>query len=99
MSLRVDPAALRRFGDAVSGVAGSIGGLDLSSPFADAQVALPGTAFSAVCVGGYDAAAAALRNVCLRLVEISEIAHGTAGDYDVTEADFTRMLDAMDVPS
>ncbi|AQA21035.1 hypothetical protein BTZ20_4118 [Rhodococcus sp. MTM3W5.2] len=99
MSLKVDPAMLRRFGDAVSGVSESIAGLDVSSPFADSQQALPGTQFSVVCADGFEATTAALRNVCSRLVTISNIAHGTANDYEVAEADFTAKLHVMDVPS
>ncbi|MFG1784490.1 hypothetical protein ACGFIU_18785 [Rhodococcus oryzae] len=99
MSLKVDPEMLRKFGDAVSGASDSIAGLDVSSPFVDSQQALPGTQFGDACVAGFEATAAALRNVCTRLVAISEIAHGTANNYDVSEADFTAKLHVMDVPS
>ncbi|MFC7449690.1 hypothetical protein [Rhodococcus daqingensis] len=97
--MKVDPEMLRKFGDAVSGVSDSIAGLDVSSPFVDSQQALPGTQFSDVCVDGFEVTAAALRNVCSRLMTISEIAHGTANNYDVTETDFTAKLHVMDVPS
>ncbi|RVW03689.1 hypothetical protein EF834_08410 [Rhodococcus spongiicola] len=62
---------LRRFAAAITDVADSIIGADVSTPFADSEAALPGT----------------------------EFAHGTAGEYEVSEADFTGMLHAMDVPA
>lgn len=99
MSLMVDPEMLRRFGDAMKGVAESISGLDLSTPFADSETALPGTEFSKVCVDGLEATGAALRNVCLRLMEVEEVARGVAGKYEVTEDVFETMLHTMDVPS
>ncbi|WP_157109571.1 hypothetical protein [Rhodococcus sp. WMMA185] len=97
--MNVDVEMLRGFADAVSGVSESIAGIDVSSPFADSEVALPGTEFAKVCVAGVQETSAALRNLHLRLTEVSEIAKGTAGKYEVSETDFTGMLRAMDVPS
>lgn len=97
MSLIVDPEMLRQFSSAVAGTSESLAGLDVSSPFVDCQEALPGTEISTVSVRGCDAVAAALRNVCVRLGVISQISTGTANNYEVSEADFSEMLNAMDV--
>ncbi|RVW00516.1 hypothetical protein EF834_17125 [Rhodococcus spongiicola] len=90
---------LRRFATAITDVADTIIGTDVSTPFADSEAALPGTEFAKVCVAGLEATGAALGNLHSRLTEISEIAHGTAGEYEVSEADFTGMLHAMNVPA
>ncbi|WP_072688856.1 hypothetical protein [Rhodococcus marinonascens] len=97
--MNVDVEMLRKFADAVAGVSESIAGIDVSTPFADSEVALPGTEFAQVCVAGVQETGAALTNLYHRLTEVSEIAQGTAGKYEVSEADFTGMLDAMDVPA
>ncbi|WP_072687012.1 hypothetical protein [Rhodococcus marinonascens] len=43
---------LRRFSEAVTGVAESINGIDVSTPFTDSEAALPGTEFATVCAVG-----------------------------------------------
>ncbi|MFD1811812.1 hypothetical protein [Rhodococcus gannanensis] len=97
--MKVDPDKLRSFADSVSGVSRSLASVDVSSPFAEAQGALPGTTFGDACTAGFDAGALGLRNVCRRLSEVARIARGNADGYDVTEATFTGALHAMDVPA
>ncbi|WP_139277835.1 hypothetical protein [Rhodococcus marinonascens] len=98
MTLKVDPGMLEQFARAVAGAAREITEVDLTTPFAESQTAAPGTDLSNVCVTACDAGIAALQNLCLRLSEVAEIAHGTAGNYDVTESDFVGMLSELDIP-
>ncbi|MFF0817571.1 hypothetical protein ACFYVR_20745 [Rhodococcus sp. NPDC003318] len=100
--MKVDPDMLRSFAESVSEVSRSLASVDVSSPFADAQGALPGTAFDDVCTAGLGATAVGLRNVCRMLGEIARIARiarGNAADYDVSEADFTGARHTMDAPA
>lgn len=98
MALKVDPGMLEQFARAVAGAAREITEVDLSTPFAESQTAASGTELSDICVAACDAGITALQNLCLRLSEVAEIAHGTAGNYDVTETDFVEMLNELDVP-
>lgn len=86
---------LRQFGSAASRTSESLAGLDVSTPFADCQEALPGTELPAVAVRGCDAAATAIKNVCLRLGAISQISMGTANNYEVAETVFSEILSSM----
>lgn len=97
--MKVDPGALRKFAETASSAGDSLANVDVSSPFADSQGAMPGTEFAAVGTEGYEVVAGVLKNICIRLSSISDIARGSANNYEVSESDFTSMLDAMDVPS
>lgn len=97
MALTVDPEMLRQFSSAASRTSESLRGLDVSTPFAECQEALPGTEIASVAVRGCDATATAIKNVCLRLGAISKISAGTANTYEVAETDFSEMLKSMGV--
>ena len=97
--MQVDPDALRRFAEFASSTSGALARVDVSSPFVDSQGAVPGTAFSKLGADGYVIVADVLRNLCSRLSAMSQIARGSADNYDVAESDFSSSLAAMDVPS
>ncbi|NLE81836.1 MAG: hypothetical protein GX610_20100 [Rhodococcus sp.] len=98
MAMMVDPEILERFAGVVGSVAGDISDMDVSTPFAESQNAFPGTDMFVICSEAHDASALALQNLCKRVIEVSEIATGSAKKYRVTEDDFVGMLHAMDLP-
>lgn len=97
MTMLVDPDMLEEFAGSVTFVAQEISDMDVSTPFAESQDALPGTEMFDVCADAHDAGALALQNLCKRVVEVAEIATGSAKKYWVAEDDFVGMLHAMDV--
>ncbi|MGW0019783.1 hypothetical protein ACWDUD_15760 [Rhodococcus sp. NPDC003382] len=98
VTLKVDPEALRAFAASVTGTAEAIAEWNIGEPFEQSQSALPGTDFAELCVRTNLAAAFALSNVHSRLLEIADLADGSANDYEITEADFVAALSAMDLP-
>ncbi|MDV2478278.1 hypothetical protein F8M49_27910 [Rhodococcus zopfii] len=71
---------------------------NIAEPFVLSQSALPGTDFDNVCIRGNIATAFALSNMHSRLLEIADLADGSANDYEITESDFVAALSAMDLP-
>ena len=98
MALEVDPDALRAFAASVTSAAEAIAEWDVGEPFAASQSALPGTDFGDLCVQANLATAVGLSNLYSRLLEIADLADGSANDYEINEADFVAALSAMDVP-
>lgn len=98
LTLKVDPEALRAFAASVTGAAEAMTEWNIGEPFVLSQSALPGTDFGDLCIRGNIATAFALNNVHSRLLEIADLADGSANDYEITEAEFIAALSAMDLP-
>lgn len=98
MTLKVDPEALRAFAASVTAAAEAMTEWNIGEPFEGSQSALPGTDFGDLCIRGNVATAFALSNLHSRLLEIADLADGSANDYEITEADFAAALSAMDPP-
>lgn len=97
--MKVDPATLRKFAEISASTSDALAAADVSSPFVDSQGAVEGTDFSKLGPDGYAAVAEVLKNICLRLTAMSQIARGSAENYDVSDTDFGSQLDSMDAPS
>lgn len=95
MGLNVEPDVLRRFADNIGGISDTVRGLDAHAPFIEATDAVAGTEVPRACASSGDVIQAALVMVANRLSHMSDIAKGSAENYDVAEAEFTARLNAM----
>ncbi|KAA0021160.1 type VII secretion target [Antrihabitans cavernicola] len=84
MTLKVDPAALRSFAVALTGVAADVRGTKTDAP----ALVLPGTGLGAVAADAGTAVATSLQRIAQRIDTLATIAKGTAGNYEVTDTDF-----------
>lgn len=96
--MKVDPEALRAFAASVTNAAETMTEWKIGEPFEKSITALPGTDFGELCIRANIATAFALSNLRSRLLEIADLANGSANDYEITEADFVSALSAMDQP-
>ncbi|NLE79328.1 MAG: hypothetical protein GX610_07035 [Rhodococcus sp.] len=94
--MEVDPDALRTFATSLTSITDRMAEWDIGTPFERSLAAMPGTSLGQQSVNGSQLTATALGNVCLRLLEVVDIANGTADNYQITEEDFAAALSAMD---
>lgn len=91
MTLKVDPAALRAFAGALTGIAGDVRGTRTDTP----TLAMPGTGLGATASEAGTAVTAALQRIAQRVDNVATIAKGSAGNYEVTDDEFADRMKAQ----
>jgi hypothetical protein len=95
MALDVEVDKLREFARLLDNAAGSLTPLKNNAALADAAAALPGTDVGAALNQCASAITTTLGGIAGRVAAMSGLAHGSAGNYQITEDDFTHALGSI----
>ncbi len=93
--MKVSPEQLRSLASTMQDIGSGVQALDIRTKINEIGTALPGSGLGEVAATAADHIEGAWLRMAMRCTRISNICHGNAGTFEVTDADFRDKLTEM----